>query len=886
VPYPAVRGDKYNAGVATTNVPARSTSFVGRQSDLETLRETLAGGVRLLTVLGPGGIGKTRVALELARGALERFDEVWFCDLSEAQSAIEVLGAVARGLDVALESSTGLTHAIDALAGAIAARGTMLLVLDNFEQVVEESATTVVPLIERAPRLQLLVTSRERLRVSGEYAHDLTALTEEDAMNLFVERARAVLSDYDPKGEIDTVRAICRELDGLPLAIELAAARIRVLSAAELASRLSARFELLTSSQRGAVPRHATLRAALDWSWELLSEAEQSVLAQCSVFEGGFTLEAADEVIDVDGSVLEVLSALRDKSLVLQSSPQMRFGMYVTVREYARERLVATGGEPAALERHALYYLKRGMSWAARAEGGKSAEARAFLSAEQANFLAVHRRALEHPRHHEHALRAALVLQPELITKGPAALRLDVLDRALACVPTERDPVTALLEGWCLVARADGLLHWGRLEEAEASFGPALAAAREHGDPHLEARCRWRLGSLCWLRAENARAREHVEQALPIFQRAGDRVHEGRAFSSLGLFHADRGALDEARQCYERALAIHEDNGDRRWHGTTTSRLGELEDHAGRADEARRLYELALVTHRAQSNRRHEAQTLFAQAALEHELGRPERARELCEQGLAMHRHIADRRAEAVARALLGVCAFDLGDSDTAATRFDEAHGIAQRLGNRRLVALVAAWRVPLELSRNQADTARSLVEMVRSTATELEDGVLGSVGELTAAYIEAVSGDREGARAMLDAQADQRSRSTLVRRAAIVAERALDRGPPGDVLVIAANGAWFQPAGGDRVDLQSRRSLRLVLCELARRRSECPGEPTDIEQLFAIGWPGERARREAALSRVYVALSTLRKLGLRGVLIKRDDGYLLDERIRVERWT
>jgi predicted ATPase len=223
----------------------------------------------------------------------------------------------------------------------------------------------------------------------------------------------------------------------LPLAIELAAARMRVLSAVELRSRLASRFEWLTSALRGTSRRHATLRGAIDWSWDLLSDGERAALMQCAVFEGGFSVEAAEAVIELghDEPVIDALQALRDKSLLrLREGDKLRFGLYMSIRDYARDKLEASGGAEAVRRRHADHFLAKGLFAAARAEGHRASEARRYLLEERDNLLAVHRRALESSDggvDPERALRAAIVVQPLLITGGPAALRLELLDRAL-----------------------------------------------------------------------------------------------------------------------------------------------------------------------------------------------------------------------------------------------------------------------------------------------------------------------------------------------------------------------------------------------------------------------------------------------------------------------
>jgi predicted ATPase len=331
-------------------------------------------GTRLLTVLGPGGTGKTRVVRRYGRTWLGDWPGgVYFCDLSEARSPDGIFFAVASSLDVALGKDDPAVQ----LGHAIAGRGRSLVILDNFEQVVQHAQGTLGHWLDRAPDASFVVTSRERLHLRGEEIFPIEPLhLERDAIELFVTRARAqrpdfVLSDANRAA----VGEVVRLLDGLPLAIELAAARVQLFSPAQLVERMRDRFALLAGA-RGTAARQATMHAAIDWSWELLAPWEQAAFAQCSIFDGGFTLEAAEAVLDLASwpqapPAMDVVQALSDKSLLRIWVPaeqsryeieETYFGMYMTIHEYAAEKLEAAGqaAHRAAEQRHGRYFATFG----------------------------------------------------------------------------------------------------------------------------------------------------------------------------------------------------------------------------------------------------------------------------------------------------------------------------------------------------------------------------------------------------------------------------------------------------------------------------------------------------------------------------------------------
>lgn len=843
-------------------MPAFGTSFIGRDRDLAAIARLVDDGARLVTLLGPAGVGKTRLASAFAEG---RGGTV--VDLSGARAPFDACAALARAIGVSLSSSSTLDEALATLTGALPEGG--LLVLDNFEQLAGVAARVVERLVEDTSA-SVLVTSRERLRLAAESTLDLGPLAPEHARALFVDRATMVRHGYAPdQAERAAIDAVCRELDGLPLAIELAAARMRVMTAAELAARLGERFEILSENDRAFAARHTTLRSALDWSWSLMDEAERSALAQCSVFAGGFTLEAAEAVLSADGPVLDRLQSLRDKSLLwAEESPLgTRYSLYLSVRDHAAEKLA----DNTALDRHRDHYLERGFFWAARAEGREAGTARSHLEAEHDNLLAVHRRAVAAGQA-DPALRAAIALQPILITRGPAALRLELLDRALE-LPSEG--VHRRLLGWARLARGDTLFGLGRMAESREMFEQAIRDGVSEEDERLRGRALWRLGTLCWAQDRSSEAEVVLKEALQLHRTVADRIHEGRCLASLGVLALDHGNLDLAGDRFEEALDLHEETGDERWVGRTIGHLGALEDARGNLEEARQLYLQAISVHERLGDRAHLAQVLGAIAALEAELGNVEPALSSFERALAIRREVPDRRTEGVVRMQLGACLEQIGDLEGAQRRIREAVRIHRAIDNPRLQTVALAHLARVEGAKRPERTRSRLREAEAVGAAEGDTQI-----EALLAIVSAHVRPAEEANRIIEEVAPVVDRSAMVRRAARALRARLSDGVPADALVVGEG--WFKPPRAARVDISSRRAPSALLRALSEARRKRPGASLSVDDLFAAGWPGERALPAAAASRVYVAISTLRKLGLKDLLIRDETGYRFDPNVPV----
>jgi predicted ATPase/DNA-binding SARP family transcriptional activator/tetratricopeptide (TPR) repeat protein len=370
-----LRGEATAPGSAPaprTNLPAQLTSFVGREEEIERVGELL-GSARLVTLTGPGGTGKTRLACEAAsRLADATPDGVWFVPLAPVRGALDVPQAVlvAIGIPEALRilEARELVQPLDRLTDALAGKR-LTLVLDNCEHLIDAVATLADRLLTAAPGVRILATSREPLGITGESLCPVPALAlppedtdaesarSYDSVRLFVDRAAAVRPGFVLDADtVASVVRICRALDGAPLAIELAAARLRALTPGQVADRLDDRFRLLNVGSRTALPRHQTLRAVVDWSWELLDDDERRVLRRLSVFNGGATLESAEKVLDAD--VIDVIASLVDKSLVMATGDtEVRYRLLETVRAYAVERLAEAGEDKRLRDAHAAYFL-------------------------------------------------------------------------------------------------------------------------------------------------------------------------------------------------------------------------------------------------------------------------------------------------------------------------------------------------------------------------------------------------------------------------------------------------------------------------------------------------------------------------------------------------
>ena len=549
-----------------TNLPITPTPFLGREKELaEVLGLLSLEDVRLLTLTGPGGTGKTRLALQAAAELGERYrDGVWWVPLASLRDPELVLETAAR----ALGAKNGLgEHIVD---------GSMLLLFDNFEQVVE-AAGEVAALLAFCPGLDVLVTSREPLHVSGEQEYAVPPLVPADGVTFFLARARAVKADFDDEG---AVPEICRRLDDLPLALELAAARVKALSSGQILERLAQRLPLLTGGARDLPERQRTLRATIEWSYELLTPEEQRLFVRLAVFRGGCTLEAAEQVVE---AVLDQMQSLVDKSLLRHTAE--RFWMLETIREYAGERLEESGEAEQQQLRHAEHFLALTEEGEPHVRGGSPKAWLERLAQEHDNLRA----ALdwfEVSGETELALRLVGALSEFWESRGHVAEGQRRLESALGADERPTAARAKALNGASGMALATGDLLTARLRAEEA-----LALHRALGDAWGVAYSALALGITAANQGDFARAQQLSDESVRVFRDLGDHHHTLEAARFLALAYGELGDL-------ERARALHEDNlrqaramGDER---NEARALTVLADHA--VDEGRGQGALTMLT--------------------------------------------------------------------------------------------------------------------------------------------------------------------------------------------------------------------------------------------------------------------------------------------------
>lgn len=633
------------------NLPTQTTSFVGRRHELATAAELLET-TRLLTLTGPGGSGKTRLALQLAADVLDRYpDGVWLVELASVGDPDEVGSTVAGAVHV---SGRPGRPAVDTLGSALRHRQ-LLLVLDNCEHVIGGCADVANALLRSCPRVTILATSREGLNVPGEslmpvpplrvpegdHLPPIEGLIEFEAIRLFVDRCIAYQRTFalTPQNTADIVR-ICRRLDGIPLALELAAARVRVLSVAQVASRLDDRFRLLTGGGRTVVARQQTLRALIDWSYDLLDGPERALLRRLSVFVGGWTLEGAEVVCAGKGvrreDLFDHLAHLVDKSLVAmhEHAGAARYSMLETIREYAREKLVESGEAAELRSRHFDYFF----TFLADLWNRGVAEAPPAAGAEYENF------------------RTAF----EWIQAEPGS--------------AEQQLLMAASMGWPAIAR-------GRIAEMRQLLTGVLARSDSQARTLGRVRAMQMAARLAGMQGDMAAATKLGSASLELLRQLGEKRELAYA-----LIMAAR--LDPSGNAYREARALFDQLGDKLGTGLLMFVTGDGAKQRGDYETARARYTESLALLRQIGNFAVSANPLISLGLLACIEGDYAKARALVEEGLAIRRRPGFDNPWLVAIALVSLGEIDRceGDATRGAHAFEEALMIGRDLGDDMIV--------------------------------------------------------------------------------------------------------------------------------------------------------------------------------------------------------
>ncbi len=687
-------------GALPNNLPLRLDSFIGRQAEAESIIRAIAGA-RIVTLTGPGGIGKSRLALHVAAEEVESFDAgVWWVDLAALSQPDDIPRALAAVLGVRDEVSEPLVFL---LARFLADRAA-LLVLDNAEHLRADCASIAEQLLERCRDLRVLTTTREPLGLPGELVWLVPPLALDapadgdappdevgghdpgiaDAVALFVDRTRLVRPGYRPSGhDREAVVDICRQLDGIPLAIELAAARMSVLSPGDILARLPDRFRLLTS-KRPSERRHPSLASVIELSYETLSESERQLFNRLTVFASDFSLDAAERVgtdgVAASGEVFDLLAGLVRKSMIMateDASGRTRYRFLETLRIYGREHLSASGDSDAAHRAMADFYT-------------------GFVEA----------------------------AEPELTRVGDEAVRRisaehDNLRAALRWAVAQGDADVAL--------RLAGILgrYWyvgGHLREGKEWLEACLSMPEASSVPTaVRARAFRAAGTLAYALGQSAAAGDFYQHSLEGFRADGDRAGEARALNDLAVLQYQSGQLDAARSLYDQSLRIKRELGDTHGVANTLANLGLVAHWAGELDRAEVAFVESLDHARAAGGDRLVAKVVLHLAGVSLAHGDLVSAQERCEEGLQRHRALGDQAGTALALVALGRTLREAGEAHRAMDAVEQGRTVAESIGYRWGVADALEVKASLHADAGEWDTAWS--ELLASKAVWEEIG-------------------------------------------------------------------------------------------------------------------------------------------------------------------
>jgi predicted ATPase/class 3 adenylate cyclase len=768
------------------NLPLQLTSFVGREKEILEAKRLLLGD-RFVTLTGPGGTGKTRLALQVAAELLELFpDGVWLVEFASLSDPTLVAQTVAAALGVRESAGRPI---INLLTDYLRTRE-LLLILDNCEHLLSASAQLVSTLLQTCPNICILATSREALNIAGELSFRvpslsipdarrlpaLSALSQYEAMRLFVERAEIVQPGFElTDTNARAVAQICHRLDGIPLAIELSVARVKMMPVEQVAARLDDRFRLLTGGSRTAMPRHQTLRALIDWSYDLLSEPERMLFRRLSVFAGGWTLEAAEAICTGDDldpyDVLDLLTQLVNKSLILpdaETDAQARYRQLETMRQYGRERLLEAGGGEKVRDRHLQYFLQLSEQAEPELRGPRQVAWLDRLEKEMDNIRAALEWALDVDI--EAGLRMAGALFWFWHIRTGKIEGIEWLERALEMEAEQRDgmslsPARALVQGKALnaigslmimhadadqaveIARESLKLHealgaagrqgaahalWNiaqgtsyheNLDQASALAERSRALFQEVGDTFGVAQCLDHLGSYALIRADYDKAKQIWEEDLALRRQLGDQDGIAWSLSLLANLALWKGEPELAWDLYTESKNAFREIGNKWAVSMTLSGMGSVKLSQGDFEWAAKLYEEALAYGRDMGDQNTIAGRRYDLARVAWSMGEYERAARMYEDTLSIVRGINNKSAIAGTLVDLGTVALVLGDLELAASRYEESIVIGREIEGQFTVGYALYGQGRVAYARGDYDSAYSLysqaLEMFQGTANQ-----------------------------------------------------------------------------------------------------------------------------------------------------------------------
>lgn len=655
------------------NLPHPLTNFIGREREIAQIKGFLdlnQGKARLVSLLGIGGCGKTRLALQIASDLIESYHNgVWLIELAPIAHSAYVPQAFVTTLGMPEPRDGSVINTIKKFLRPRHA----LLIVDNCEHVLSEIANIIHEILLACPHIQIIATSREVLDIPGEVRFSVPALLDSEAVSLFTDRAKTALPSFALTEEnASRVAQICSRLDGIPLAIELAASRFSAMSVDQIADLLDDRFNLLTTGSRFALPRQQTLRAAIDWSYQLLSDDDKKIFNSLSVFAGGFDLEAARSVISNPSNVLSAITRLVDKSLIVLDrlpSGETRYRLLETVREYCREKLRDTGEESGVCERHLHYFLSFAEEGAVKLRGKEQLEWIKRLEREHDNMRAALSYTLEgnSPTQAETGLRLALTLNYFWSTRGYRTERRDWIGRLKSLPHQPRHTpyyarALSLLAGWS-----------SNPNESQQFLEESLLLSATLEDKSSSAAIHLNAALLNWTKDDPSVGRAHFEKSIALYREIGERWHLARALVERGEYAQVR--QDDritARQSFEECLHISRELEDTRGIAFALIRLGDLLIEQNSLVEAKACFSEGLVLAGELNDQESMSWGINDLGVIAMCEGKLEEAESLCFESLAMSLEWGEPWLNVIRRYWLTRVVVYQGDDERAVALFEE----------------------------------------------------------------------------------------------------------------------------------------------------------------------------------------------------------------------
>jgi predicted ATPase len=876
--------------------------LVGRSEEFSRLLSLTQSASRMITLFGAAGVGKTRLSIELLRSPLWQ-KRASYCDVSASKNAPDLCNALTRALKIPAATIDGRADPVLAVGQWLNERGPGLIVLDNFEHLVSSCASLLALWREAAPQICWVVTSRQLLRLPGEEVFSLDTLPtpeEGDTLeniikNSAVQFFMACAPNISIEKEASKIASLVRRLDGLPLAIRLAAGRLEVLSLEDLMARLRDPFPVL--KEPGVTGRSGALWDSLEDSWVLLGPEEQTLLRRVSVLVGSFNLEAAEEVAgfptDATLSVLDALQLLYRKSLLRMSSREVgRFGMYESVRAFASQKLGESTERDEALAHHAAYFSKKAKEWTEKAFGDDATLYLSLIFAESDNINAALQRSLTQTEQISVSLACMRALSRSNYIAWWLKSGIDLLDATLLAAEAAPHLSTQdqLHLAWLLERKARNCTDQGKNDEGILVLERGLNLAQNLGEKRLEGILLRRLANVFFMQGRRDEAAELNQRSLALLRATKDTQQEGILHCLMGIQGHMRGQNDEAESHFLAALPLLQNEVDKRFEGYCYGRLGMIRMSQLRLDEARSFMSQSFRV-MSQIGPSEEAGARGELATLSHIEGKLDEAKLGYYNAIEVFRRFKIKHYSAYLLYNYAGLLLERRELADAEKAIEESHKIFSEVRFSRDLALAkiiyaglfilqGSWKKAEEFLRAADEEAarddivrevqsvyKTLLSLTKTQKQEPDNRVLSKYfAEAQLQYERLVPFQQDDVMIALR----------------VLASKIEEVREVGSAWRIANDGSFFQPNGEATVNISSRKTMARLLAALVKHRTKCPGEPLSLAELADTGWPGNRGKWSSLTNNLHVTLNALRRVGLEAILVRQEGGYLLDPKIPV----